>query len=136
MRDVQLGQPNVCTRPNQIVLGYQRDIARYASLADAKAQLNITNDDDDALVQAKINAAWAWISSYVGIDYDTVLTQLKNTDGTTTTLPSTPAPVYEAGLQLVAHLYQNREASLVGVTASALPFGFLDLLAPYRAYAF
>jgi hypothetical protein len=39
-------------------------------------------------------------------------------------------------LQLTAHLYQNREASLIGVTASALPFGFLDLLAPYRAFSF
>ena len=106
------------------------------ALADAKAQLNITDDTDDALIQAKINAAWAWIALYVGIDYDTVLTQVKNADGTTTTLPSTPAPVYEAGLQLVAHLYSNREAALVGVTASALPLGFLDLLAPYRAYAF
>ncbi len=106
------------------------------ALADAKAQLNITDDSDDALIQAKINAAWSWVASYIGTDYDYSLWQVKNADGTTTTVPSTPAPVNEACLQLVAHLYSNREASLVGVTAQALPLGFLDLLAPYRAYAF
>lgn len=90
-------------------------------LADAKAQLNITDDGDDALIQGKIDAASAWIALYTGST---------NTDATV------PAPVMEACRLITAHLYQNREASLVGVTAQALPFGVLDLLAPYRAYAF
>ena len=106
------------------------------ALADAKAQLNITSDADDVLIQSKINAAWAWVSVYIGCDYQ-AQSIVTNVDGSITTLPDyTPLPVNEACLQLVAHLYSNREASLVGVTAQALPLGFLDLLAPYRAYAF
>ena len=47
-----------------------------------------------------------------------------------------PAAVKEAVRQLAAHLYENREASLVGVTAQSLPFGTLDLLSSYRAWQF
>jgi hypothetical protein len=45
-----------------------------------------------------------------------------------------PAPVDEAIRQLAGHLYANREATLVGVTAQALPFGVLDLLTPYTPF--
>lgn len=91
------------------------------TLDQAKAHLNVTLDADDALLTDKLAAAKVWISAYTASDPDA---------------SGTPAPVNEAVLQLTAHLYQNREASLVGVTATALPFGFLDLLAPYRAFAF
>jgi hypothetical protein len=91
------------------------------TLEQAKAHLNVTLDADDALLTDKLAAAKAWIGAYTASD----------PDGN-----GTPAPVNEAVLQLTAHLYENREASLVGVTATALPFGFLDLLAPYRAFAF
>lgn len=91
------------------------------TLDQAKAHLNITIDADDALLTDKLAAAKAWVSSYTAADPDA---------------DTAPAPIREAVLQLTAHLYQNREASLVGVTAMALPFGFLDLLAPYRAFAF
>jgi uncharacterized phage protein (predicted DNA packaging) len=91
------------------------------TLERAKAHLNVTIDADDDLISSKLAAAKAWISSYTASDVDA--------DGT-------PEPINEAVLQLTAHLYENREASLVGVTATALPFGFLDLLSPYRAFAF
>lgn len=91
------------------------------TLDQAKAHLNVTLDADNALLTDKLAAAKAWVGAYTASNPDT--------DGT-------PAPVNEAVLQLTAHLYQNREASLVGVTASELPFGFLDLLAPYRAFCF
>ncbi|AWO91932.1 head-tail connector protein [Bradyrhizobium diazoefficiens] len=91
------------------------------TLDQAKAHLNVTLDADDALLTDKLAAAKAWVGAYTASNPDT---------------DSTPAPVNEAVLQLTAHLYQNREASLVGVTATELPFGFLDLLAPYRAFAF
>jgi uncharacterized phage protein (predicted DNA packaging) len=89
--------------------------------ANLKAHLNITTDDDDALLADKIAAASQWVASYIGgpVDDD-----------------ETPAPVNEAIRQLAGHLYANREATLVGVTAQSLPFGFLDLLANYRAFAF
>lgn len=91
------------------------------SLYDLKAHLNITIDADDALLADKLAAAKAWVSSYTASDVDA--------DGT-------PAPINEAVRQLTAHLYSNREATLIGITAQSLPFGFLDLLASYRAFAF
>ncbi|SFK04648.1 head-tail connector protein [Bradyrhizobium sp. Gha] len=91
------------------------------TLDQAKTHLNVTLDADDDLISGKLATAKAWIGAYTASDPDA---------------DTAPAPIGEAVLQLTAHLYENREASLVGVTASALPFGFLDLLAPYRAFAF
>ena len=91
------------------------------SLANLKAHLNITTDDDDDLLQDKIDAASEWIAKYTGVPVDA---------------PDTPAPFDEATRQLAGHLFENREATMVGVTAQALPFGLLDLLNPYREWAF
>jgi uncharacterized phage protein (predicted DNA packaging) len=90
------------------------------TLADAKAHLNVTFDTDDALITAKLAAASDWVAIYTGAEI---------TD-------STPKPVNEAILQLTAHLYANREASLIGMVGQSLPMGFLDLLEPYRAWCF
>jgi hypothetical protein len=91
------------------------------TLDDLKAHLNVTIDADDALLTDKLLTAKAWVSSYIASDVDA--------DGT-------PAPVNEAIRQLAGHLYANREATVVGVTAQSLPLGFLDLLSTYRAFAF
>jgi uncharacterized phage protein (predicted DNA packaging) len=90
--------------------------------ADLKSHLNVTTDTDDELIAGKIAAAEGWIAAFTGADWP----------------PAEPVPgaLKEAIRQLAAHLYENREASLVGVTAQQLPFGLLDLLAPYRAWAF
>lgn len=47
-----------------------------------------------------------------------------------------PLPLYEAIKLLVAHWYENREASLVGITSSELPFALTDLLNHYRDWVF
>ena len=91
------------------------------SLANLKAHLNITTDEDDFVLVLKLDAAIQWIAKYTGVPVDA---------------PDTPAPFDEATRQLASHLFENREATLVGVTAQALPFGFLDLLNPYREWAF
>ena len=91
------------------------------SLENLKAHLNITSDDDDAVLIAKLEAATEWIAKYTGVSVNA---------------PDAPAPFNEAIRQLAAHLYENREATMVGVTAQALPFGLLDLLNPYREWAF
>jgi uncharacterized phage protein (predicted DNA packaging) len=91
-------------------------------VADIKAHLNVTTSADDALLTGKIAVAEAWIEQFTGeafADYETI-----------------PEPLKEAVRQLASHLYENREASLIGVTAQELPFGVLDLLTPYRAWAF
>lgn len=90
------------------------------SLDKLKQHLNITDDADNELLTDKLAAASAWVAAYTGGPID----------------DATPAPILEAIRQLAAHLYENREASLVGVTAQSLPFGMLDLLAPYRCWAF
>lgn len=90
------------------------------SLDDMKAHLNVTTDVDDSLITSKLTAASEWVAIYTGSEI---------TD-------ATPAPVGEAIKLFAAHLYQNREASVVGITAQSLPFGFVDLLEPYRAWAF
>jgi len=90
------------------------------TLSDAKAHLNVTFDADDSLIQAKLDAATEWVAAYTGAEI---------TD-------ATPSPVNQAILMLTAHLYANREATLIGVSSEVLPFGFLALLDPYRSFYF
>ena len=92
------------------------------SVADVKAHCNITLADDDVLIAAKIDAAEEWIGAFIG-------TPLAEFD-------PVPEPIKEAVRQLVAHLYENREATLVGVTMNDVSPGLFDLLAPFRRYVF
>ncbi len=91
------------------------------TLDNLKAHLNLTTDADDALLAGKLAASAEWVAKYTGIPSDDA---------------ALPAPVQEATLQLAAHLFENREASLIGVTAQTLPFGMLDMLEPYREWVF
>lgn len=93
---------------------------------DLKAHLNITDDADDDLIAAKIEAAEAWIGKFIGHALDD---EDEFPDGC-------PAPVQEAIRQLVGHLYSNREATLIGIGAEVLPLGIFDLLGPFREYVF
>lgn len=47
-----------------------------------------------------------------------------------------PAPFIEAIKQLVAHWYENREAALISVTSSELPFALQDFLNEFRTWVF
>lgn len=88
------------------------------TVADFKAHDNIVSDEDDDVIQSKIDVACALVENFVGeklIDFDPV-----------------PAPILEAIRQLTTHLYENREPFVVGVQASALPYNAIDLLMPYR----
>jgi hypothetical protein len=102
-------------------------------LADMKAHLNVTFSDDDALIQAKIDAAEDFISRFC------VTVDPCDPDSTSMALWSansvTPGIIAAIKL-LAAHLYANREASVVGVTAADLPFGLFDLLGPFRTWVF
>lgn len=91
------------------------------SLDDIKAHLNVTTDIDDELIRAKLAAATAWVSAYTGIAADAA---------------EIPASVLEAVRQIAAHLYQNRELAVVGISAQSLPFGALELLSSDRKWAF
>ena len=88
-----------------------------------KAQLNITDDADDALLEHKIAAAEANLNRDLAAD-DPV------------TYEAAPADLREAILLLAAHFYENREAVLVGVGAEELPFGYEHLIQSHRRWVF
>ena len=92
------------------------------SVDDAKAHLNITTEADDALIEGKIEAAEAWVSRWL----DTPLAEMAEV----------PGDLKEAVRQLVGHLYENREATLIGVTAEEVPFGIWDIINQHRAWSF
>ncbi len=96
------------------------------TLATAKQHLNITDEADDAVIQSKINAAEAHIEQLLGFT-------LASGFGSSTGVPD---DVREAILQLTGHFYENREASLVGISAEEIPFGVWPLIAAHREYVF
>ena len=93
------------------------------ALEALKAQLNITDEADDALLERKIAAAEATITNDLAAD-DPV------------TFATAPADLCEAILMVAAHLYENREAVLVGVGAEALPLGYEHLIQSHRRWVF
>lgn len=94
--------------------------------ADLKAHSNISGTGDDALLTRYIAAAKARIEASLGFKIDDV-----------ERFPTgTPDDLELAVLMLAAHFYENREASLVNVTAQILPLGVTDIIADYRNYTF
>lgn len=82
-----------------------------------KAQLNLEHDLDDALLAHKLAVAEEWIGNFTGTpfaDHDPV-----------------PASLTEAALQLAAYWYVQREGAS-DVRLTAVPFGVLELISPYR----
>lgn len=97
-------------------------MADVVTLADMKAHLGLTADfgtGDDPLIEGKIRAAVAHTERAAGVSFEDYGDDV-------------PEDLREAVRLLAAHLYENREASLVGVTASTIPFGFDDLIRPHR----
>lgn len=95
-----------------------------------KEQLNIdaADNSDDALLSRKISAAQDHVERllgfkiserYGGVDQEAI-----------------PSALVEAVSQLAAHWYENREASVIGMSAGALPFGVQDIIREYREYSF
>lgn len=95
-----------------------------------KAQLNKTADDvdtiDTARLPALLAAATAKIESDLGYKLDD---EDELPDGA-------PADLELAVLMTAAHWYENREASIVGVTAMPLPLGVPEIVDNYRRYSF
>ena len=92
------------------------------SVDDLKAHLNITGTQDDAVIAQKIDAAEAFVNRWL----DTPLADLD----------PLPADLLEAVRLLVGHLFENREATLVGIDAEALPLGFWDIINAHRSWGF
>ncbi|TPJ53176.1 head-tail connector protein, partial [Mesorhizobium sp. B2-6-7] len=47
-----------------------------------------------------------------------------------------PADLVSAVMTLAAHLFENREATVIGVSAQELPFGVWDIIRERRNYSF
>ncbi len=92
--------------------------------ADLKAHLGVTLDTDDDFIDGKIEAAEASLEQLLGY---TFAAQFPDTE--TVDFPDTvPGDLKEAIRQLAAHYYENREASVVGVSVSVLPLGVRDIV--------
>ena len=89
------------------------------SLDEIKAQLNITGGDDDTLLKHQIDAAQARIERTLGYAIADKFTVV-------------PADLKQAVLMLAAHWYENREATLVGVSGQTVPLGVRDITDSYR----
>lgn len=98
-------------------------------LADliAHCRLQGSPDATDARqLQRLLDAATAHIERLLGF-------RLTDTDE----LPSgAPADLELAILQLAADWYENREATLVGITGRPIPFGVQEIVTEYRRYTF
>lgn len=96
-----------------------------------KEQINFTDDlgsSDDALLARKIAAAQDHIERLLGFKIETRY----GGEGK----EPVPAALVEAVTMLAAHWYENREASLIGISAQDLPFGVWPIVNEYREYSF
>lgn len=92
------------------------------SVDDAKAHMNVDSAADDGLIAAKIEAAEAWIDRWLAEPM--------------ADMPDVPADLKQAVFMLTAHFYENREATLVGVSAEDVPLGVWDILTQHREWSF
>ncbi|HEY0960649.1 MAG TPA: head-tail connector protein [Novosphingobium sp.] len=101
------------------------------SLAEMKQQLNLTDDlgtDDDALITRKIAAAQNHIERLLGFKIETRFGGADQDE--------VPPALAEAVAMLTAHWYENREATLIGISAQELPLGVWSIVNEYREYSF
>lgn len=88
------------------------------TLADAKAHLGIVDDADNSLISAKIDAAQAYIEAQIGFELD----------------EDSPADLIEAVRQMTAHFFENREATIVGVSIVETPASVADAIRSHRLW--
>lgn len=98
------------------------------TVAEAKEQLGQTLDIDDDLITAKIGAAQAHIERLLGYE-------IEATYGGDDQDPI-PDPLREAVMQLVAAWYENREATVIGLSAAETPLSVQDIVREYRTWSF
>lgn len=83
-----------------------------------KLHMNIPAGDtaDDALLAQNLNEATAWVADVIGKPVEA----------------DAPASIHRAVRMMAAHFYENREATIVGVSAAETPFGVMSLLDSHR----
>ncbi len=94
------------------------------TLDSAKAHLNVTGSADDALIGGLIVDATAFLEELLGY-------------AIATRYPlAAPAPLDRAVLLTVGHWYENREATIGGVSMQPVPFGVWDIVNEFREFSF
>lgn len=98
------------------------------TVEEMKQQLGFTDDMgtlDDELLERKIEAAQAHIERLLGYKL------ADEFPGN-----AVPADLKEAIRLLTAHWYENREASIIGVSAQEIPYGIRDIIREHRNWSF
>lgn len=101
------------------------------SIDQLKGQINFDADlgsADDDLIGRKIDAAQDHVERLLGF-------KIASRYGGSDQEPIPPS-LHEAVCLLAAHWYENREASLIGISAQDLPFGVSSIVNEYRDYSF
>src|SRR5690606_10215459 len=83
------------------------------TIDDFKANSRIEHDDEDDLIEGKIAAAQSQIESWLGFN---IVARYSNDSPA-----EIPADLKQAVLALAAHLYEVREASIIGVSIMTVP---------------
>lgn len=98
------------------------------SLGDMKGHLSLTEDqqEDDALIVAKINAAQNHIERMLGFQ----IAARFGGEGQ----PEVPPALHEGVMQLAAWWFENRET--VTDAGRELPFGISDIVTGFREWTF
>lgn len=100
------------------------------TLEDMKAHLGITDDADDDLITEKIDAAQAWLEAQLGYSIEETWPGTEDSPSVTTA----PADLVEAVRQQTAHMYENREATVVGLSITETPAAVADTIRNHRRY--
>ncbi|OCJ05255.1 hypothetical protein A6U87_14700 [Rhizobium sp. AC44/96] len=92
------------------------------SVSEVQFHMNIEENEPAPDLYRKILAAEDYIGNFIGkplSEFDPL-----------------PHALREAVKQLTAHLWENREATLVGIDLTQNSPGLFDLMAPYREWSF
>ena len=101
------------------------------SVAEIKEVLNLSDDlgtADDALLAQILAAAQAHLERQLGF-------RIADRFGAAGQDPVPPDLVQAVSL-LAAHWFENREGSLIGVSAQSLPFGIDEIVSSHREWSF
>lgn len=106
-------------------------ITEPLTLAQAKQYLRVDDDTEDWLIGVQITAAREFAEKYE----NRLLVARTATDvaGTDYFVPSETEKA--AMLMFIGHLYEHREAVIIGATAIEMPLGATRLLDLYRVYS-
>lgn len=99
-------------------------------LEDVKSHLGILDDADDSLISGKLDAAQAWLESQLGYSIE----EQWPFDDDSPAMTAAPADLVEAVRQMTAHMYENREATVVGLSITETPAAVADTIRNHRRY--